>query len=85
MKFANIYFLPATSLPRAAGEKFVTLKTAAFGEVARGESEDGNDRPNTEFLRMLKAIAKRAGVADAELHTFRRTYATTLLRNGVGY
>jgi site-specific recombinase XerD len=32
---------------------------------------------------MLKAIAKRAGVADAELHSFRRTYATTLLRKGV--
>jgi integrase len=43
----------------------------------------GNDRPNTKFLRMLKAIAKRAGVADAELHSFRRTYATTLLRKGV--
>jgi site-specific recombinase XerD len=28
-------------------------------------------------------LAKRAGVADAELHSFRRTYATTLLRKGV--
>jgi integrase len=42
-----------------------------------------NDRPNTKFLAMLKVIASRAGVADAELHSFRRTYATTLLRGGM--
>jgi integrase/recombinase XerD len=42
-----------------------------------------NDRPNTKFLAMLKVIATRAGVADAELHSFRRTYATMLLRGGM--
>jgi integrase len=42
-----------------------------------------NDLPNTKFLPMLKVIATRAGVADAELHSFRRTYATTLLRGGM--
>ncbi len=33
-------------------------------------------RPNPNLLRILKDIAERAGVENAELHKFRRTFAT---------
>jgi integrase len=45
--------------------------------------------PNTiggvegHFLRKLQAIAERAGVAEAELHRFRKTYADTLADEGL--
>jgi integrase len=42
-----------------------------------------SDRPNTKMLYSLKAIARRAGVANATLHRFRRTYCTSLLRGGL--
>jgi integrase len=54
------------------------------------------DKPNYKLLRTLKRLAKRAGLNCGEcgceetgeceqwtLHKLRRTYATTLLRNGV--
>ena len=58
----------------------------------------GSDKPNTHLLRTLKRLAKRSGLGCGEcggckgklgecqewtLHRFRRTYVTTLLRNGV--
>jgi len=36
----------------------------------------------THLLRMLKTIAKNAGVENATLHKFRHTYATRLLESG---
>jgi integrase len=42
-----------------------------------------NDKPNTKFLAAVKAIGKNAGVPNATLHRFRRTYGTTLLRGGM--
>lgn len=57
-----------------------------------------SDKPNYKLLRALKRMAKRAGLncghcdgckgrqgecQEWNLHRFRRTYATTLLRNGV--
>lgn len=44
-------------------------------------STKGN--PDGHFLRRLKAIAKKAGVNDADLHRFRKTYADTLHEEGV--
>jgi integrase len=44
---------------------------------------NGKGKPDGHFLRKLKAIAKRAGVEDAELHRFRKTYADTLHEEGV--
>ena len=47
------------------------------------------DLPNTiggvegHFLRKLQAIAERAGVAEPELHRFRKTYADTLADEGL--
>ena len=55
------------------------------------------DQPNTKLLRSLKRLTGKAGLAcnrcqgcktrgecrQFTLHKFRRTYATTLLRNGV--
>jgi integrase len=40
-------------------------------------------KPNGKLLLMLKGISKRAGVAFATLHRFRRSYCTNLLRGGV--
>ena len=40
-------------------------------------------KPDGHFLRKLKAIAKKAGGEDAELHRFRKTYADTLHEEGV--
>jgi integrase len=57
-----------------------------------------SDKPNTHLLRTLKRLAKRAGLncgkcdgcqgklgecQEWTLHKFRRTYLTTLLRNGL--
>jgi integrase len=57
-----------------------------------------NDKPNMHFLRSLKRLVNRAGLqcgqcegctseikecANWTLHKFRRTWATTLLRNGI--
>jgi integrase len=42
-----------------------------------------NDKPNTKYLLAVKAIGKNAGVSNATLHRFRRTYGTTLLRGGM--
>src|SRR6266496_1266129 len=42
-----------------------------------------NDTRNFKYLPALKVIAKRAGVANATLHRFRRTYCTSVLRGGV--
>ncbi len=42
----------------------------------------GYDTPSTGLLGRLKRLAKRAGVADANLHKFRRTFITTLIRSG---
>lgn len=42
-----------------------------------------HDRANGHLLRWLQRVAKHAGIADATLHRLRRTYMTTLLRNGV--
>lgn len=45
--------------------------------------------PNTiggvegHFLRKLQAIAERAGVAEPELHPFRKSYADTLADEGL--
>jgi integrase len=45
--------------------------------------------PNTiggvegHFLRKLQAIAERAGVAEPELHRFRKSYADTLADEGL--
>jgi integrase len=44
---------------------------------------NGNGKPNGHFLRELKAIAEMAGVEDAQLHRFRKTYADTLHEEGV--
>jgi integrase len=44
---------------------------------------NGEGKPDGHFLRKLKAIAKKAGVEDAELHRFRKTYADTLHEEGV--
>lgn len=41
------------------------------------------NKPNTKFLLAVKAIGKKAGVPNATLHRFRRTYGTTLLRGGM--
>jgi integrase len=42
-------------------------------------------KPNYHFLRVIKALAKRAGVREevAGLHVFRKTYATLQHRAGV--
>lgn len=42
----------------------------------------GHARPNGHLLRWLQRVAKRANVTDATLHKMRRTYVTTLLRDG---
>jgi integrase len=42
-----------------------------------------HDKPNTKFLLALKTVAKKAEVANATLHRFRRTFCTTLLRGGM--
>jgi integrase len=39
---------------------------------------NGNGKANGHFLRELKSIAENAGVEDAQLHRFRKTYADTL-------
>ena len=44
---------------------------------------NGKGKPDGHFLRKLKAIAKPAGVEDAELHRFRKTYADTMHEEGV--
>jgi integrase len=44
---------------------------------------NGEGKPDGHFLRKLKAINKKAGVEDAELHCFRKTYADTLHEEGV--
>jgi site-specific recombinase XerD len=36
----------------------------------------------THLLRLLKRLARQAGVAAATLHKFRHTYATRLLESG---
>ena len=41
----------------------------------------GHDTPCTSLLSRLKALAAKAGVKDATLHKFRRTFITTLLRS----
>lgn len=42
-----------------------------------------NGNPNDKLLRVLGYIAVRAGIMNATLHRFRRTYATKLHRGGV--
>jgi len=44
---------------------------------------NGNGKPNGHFLRKLKAITKKAGIEEAELHRFRKTCADTLHEEGV--
>jgi integrase len=52
--------------------------------IARGAKPDHLIFPNGigsvqgHFLRMLQAVAERAGVTEPELHRFRKTYADTL-------
>jgi integrase len=42
---------------------------------------NGQGRPEGHFLQIIKAIAKRAGVADACNHRFRDTFATEQVRS----
>ena len=57
--------------------------------VAKNAKPDDLIFPNTlggpegHFLRKLQVIAERAGVADPELHRFRKTYADTLADEGL--
>ena len=44
---------------------------------------NGQGKPDGHFLRKVKAIAKKAGIEEAELHRFRKTYADTLHEEGV--
>lgn len=44
---------------------------------------NGQGKTDGHFLRKLKAIAKKAGVEEAELHRFRKTCADTLHEEGV--
>jgi integrase len=44
---------------------------------------NGEGKPDGQFLRKLKAIAKKADIEAAELHRFRKTYADTLHQEGV--
>jgi integrase len=43
----------------------------------------GFETPNTGLLGRLKRLAQRAGVNDATLHRFRRTFISVLLRSGM--
>jgi integrase len=44
---------------------------------------NGKGKTDGHFLRKLKAIAKKAGVEDSELHRSRKTYGDTLHEEGV--
>jgi integrase/recombinase XerD len=76
--------------PKANKERTVPIPAVLLEELLAVKPNEGGlifpttkGKPNNHMLRIIKAAADRAGVADAYLHKFRATYATTCLRNGV--
>ncbi len=69
-------------IPASLVEVLNTWRKDRPGSLVLGIGPD-NARSNFHLLRKVKAAAKRAGVADANLHKFRRTWAVSLLHAGL--
>jgi len=86
--------LKGKSKKKSAKDRFIPIPAKLVGKIKdrmrqrNAQPHDlvfpnGQGKPDGHFLRKLKAIAKKAGVEDAELHRFRKTYADTLHEEGV--
>jgi integrase len=86
--------LKGKSKKKSAKDRFIPLPVKIVTKLKERMSQcnaQSNDlvfpnrqgKPDGHFLRKLKAIAKSAGIQDAELHRFRKTYADTMHEEGV--
>lgn len=62
--------------------RYITSRGAMRSTDPLFATRIGTPLDRTELLNMIVATAKRAGVANANVHRFRHTFAITFLRNG---
>ncbi|MGM0337671.1 tyrosine-type recombinase/integrase [Enterococcus sp. AZ007] len=68
---------------KVAIDNYLEVKPHIFGPIICGLKGPGSAMSANGIQKMIKAIAKRAGVAHAHPHKFRRTAATFALRQGM--
>jgi integrase len=85
--------LKGKSKKKCAKDRFIPIPAKLVWKI-KDRMKERNAQPHDlvfpngqgnlmNFLRKLKAIAKKAGVEGAELHRFRKAYADTLHEEGV--
>ena len=66
-------------LPLEFAKRLLAARESCAGDTLLFPNNQGH--PNSHLLRIIKKIAERAGIKNATIHKFRRTFATLLSDN----